>query len=336
MAIGKTTTIAARAVGWALCALTAAAILGCDVPPPVPTTADGRKVETVAVSPDEVEELAAVGNLLDCAARYRHALTVLRAYYSRIGALSKQIWAENELTNLAEARKWRYEGVPAPPAPKGESVAGAREVVLVERVIAARGDWQAALERLAELYARDGRNFRLALIRNVQQRFDPVRAYSYFLDAEVPPATLRPAEVVPQADAMFEKALTLHKQGKPLPGITDYDKQRRALMLFRRLVSEYPNSTKIAAAAFYIAEIYKEYFNEDLLAVHWYERVWQWDPHIRLPARFQAAVVYDLRLGQHAKAVQLYQEVIKHERFNLSNVRFATNRIRQLAGPEAE
>ena len=138
--------------------------------------------------------------------------------------------------------------------------------------------------------------------------------------------------VSPAADALFAKAMKLHQRGKILPGLTNYDKQRQALGLFRQLVREHPTSDKIAQAAYYVGEIYKEYFDEDVRAVHWYERAWQWQPDLLLPARFQAATVYDLRLAQYGTAVRLYQEVIKHEQFNGSNVRFARRRIEELTG----
>ncbi len=114
--------------------------------------------------------------------------------------------------------------------------------------------------------------------------------------------------------------------------LTNYGKQRKALGMFRELVRRYPNSTRIAESAYYIGDIYKEYFDEDVRAVQWYQRAWEWDPKILKPARFQAAVVYDLLLAQPGKALPLYQAVLKYEQFNGSNVNFATNRIKHLTG----
>ena len=101
-------------------------------------------------------------------------------------------------------------------------------------------------------------------------------------------------------------------------------------MKFRQLIDKYPASTKIAQSAYYIADIYKEYFDENLRALAWYERVWQWDKHITLPARSQAAFIYDFRLGRRGKAIALYQEVIKHEQFDRNRVRYAKQRIKEL------
>ena len=333
MAIGKKMAIAACGFTWILAGVTGVFLAGCDVRPRPPTTADGKRVKTVPVNPQDAEEMAGAQALLEATVRYEHALTVLQAYYFKTGAYDQQMWTERELTNLHNAQTWRYEGVEKPAPPAGQSIEQANEASLVEQVVAARENWKDALAALAGVYERSGMNFKLALIRNVQQRFDPVRAYSYFLHAEIPPATLRPADVIPEAEALFARAYKIHRAGKPLPALTDYNKQRQALLLFQKLVQQYPTSTRIALSAYYIADISKEYFNENIRAVHWYERAWQWDPNITEPARFQAAVVYDLRLAQYGKAVKLYQEAIKHEQFNQSNVSFATRRIEELTRP---
>ena len=134
---------------------------------------------------------------------------------------------------------------------------------------------------------------------------------------------------------MYKKAMKLHEEGKGFLrcGVTtNYGKQREALVLFLRLVDRHPRSTKIAMSAYYIAEIYKEYFNRDLRALAWYERAWQWNPNILKPVRFQAATVYDLRLGEKSKAVELYKQAIEHEKFNTANVTWARRRIRELTG----
>ena len=43
-----------------------------------------------------------------------------------------------------------------------------------------------------------------------------MRTYNYFLEAEIPPADLRPVEVIPQADQMYAKAIRLYEEGKGL------------------------------------------------------------------------------------------------------------------------
>jgi len=324
---------AALTGGMVVCGLLAA-LIGCDVPPPPPNTADGRPVKTVLVNPADAAEAAAVRQLRAAEAQYRQALEALRAYYEKTGNYDKQRWVEREQKNLTRSRPWKYTGLEAP-APTGRTpIENVGEPGLVEQVLAARQGWKEALAALEDHYQAEGLNFKLALIRNVQRRFDPVRTYRYFLEAEIPPASLRPTEAIAAADALYQRALKLHREGKPLPAVTDYNKQRKALLLLLELVRKYPTSTKIAKAAFYIGEIYKEYFNENIRAVHWYQRAWQWDPKLMLPARFQAAVVYDYRLAQPGKALPLYQAVLRHEQFNASNVSFAAQRIEELTRPK--
>ena len=50
------------------------------------------------------------------------------------------------------------------------------------------------------------------------------------------------------------------------------------------------------------------------------------------PARFQAAVLYDYRLHNRARALELYHDVIGHETRKISNIRFASRRIDELTG----
>ena len=305
-------------------------VAGCDKPPSAPRTADGKPVKVVAVNPADEAEKEAVYQLKSATLAYKQALKVLHAYYVKIGAFDKQLWAERELANLEQAQTFRFEGVGNPTLPPAKSVENITEAAAVEDVLAARKRWKKCLDNLEELYSKKGLNFKLALVRNIKARFDPIRTYAYFLEVEIPPANLKPTEVIPAADALFAKALKLHKRGKILPGITDYSKERKALLLFLELVRKYPRSTKIAQSAYYIGEIYKEYFNENIRAVAWYQRAWQWDPNIQLPARSQAAFVYDFRLGQHGKALALYKEVIKYEQYDWNRVRYAKQRIREL------
>jgi hypothetical protein len=250
-----------------------------------------------------------------------------------VGSLDKRTWTQREQKNLADAQTFTWEGIPQAVPPTGESIEGAEERTLVEGVVSARAAYRAAVAGLLELYtARDPAGYKTQRIANLQARLDPVRTYTYFLDAEIPPADLRPVQVDPEADAIFEKALKLHREGKPLPGITDYKRERAALLGLLKLIKEHPQSTKIAESAYYIGDIYKEYFNEDVRAVRWYERAWQWDPNIDKPARFQAATVWDLRLHNRSKAVELYRAVLEHEPYNATNLTFSRRRIAELTG----
>jgi hypothetical protein len=316
-----------------LVAVSACALTGCVAPPQPPKTVDGKLPTTLAVTPGDAAEAAAATAAESARVNYRYRLTVLNSYYARTGNMDKAKWAQQETENLDRAQTFQWSGIPEITPPVGESLANADEHLLVEYVLGARAAYLDGMRNLLTFYRnRSGDTYKVQRVSNVLDRFDPIYTYKYFLEAEMPPATNRPVQVIPKADEMYEQAVRLHEQGKglvPLLG-TSYNKQRQALLLLLDLVNTYQQSTKIAMAAFYIGEIYKEYFYENIRAVAWYKRAVQWDPNLTKPARFQAAVVADLRLYNKAEAIELYRQVIQHEQFNATNVQFSHNRIREL------
>lgn len=307
---------------------------GCDRPPSAPKLPDGEKLEVLQISPDDAEEVEAVKAAEATRVNYEYRLSVLEGFYVRNGNLVKIRWVRREAKNLQDAQVFRWEGVKVT-FPEGESLVGSEERLLVENVIAARKSWLEALAKLEKLYAARGADFKQRVIQNVQDRFDPVRTYQYFLKAEVPGPEMRPVEVIPDADRLYEEALRLYRKGKGWSRTfptTDYNDQRKALVLFRKLVAQHPRSTKIALSAFYIGEIYKEYFREYIRAVLWFQRAWEWDPFVTEPARFQAAVVYDV-LREKDQAVKCYRLAIRHDPWRLGNAEYARDRVEALTAP---
>jgi TolA-binding protein len=307
-------------------------LAGCDNPPDPIRTPEGKPVEAISVQAADPAEVAAVTAAEAARADYKYRLGVLRDYYFKVGNLDKMNEAENERKNLDQAQYFRFLGVEVT-APPGQSLANADERLLVEETLAARAGWLACLDKLDEYYRGKNETFKARLVQNVKQRFGPIQRYTYFPEAEVPGPQLRPTEVIPAADELFARAHKLFQDGKGELHFfvtTKYSKERDAAALFRELIQRYPTSTKIALAAYYIADIYKEYFNEDVRAIRWYERAWQWDPHVTEPARFQAATVYDLRLLQKPEAIECYRGALEYEQFNKSNCDFARKRLRDL------
>ena len=96
---------------------------------------------------------------------------------------------------------------------------------------------------------------------------------------------------------------------------------------------KYPDSTRIALSAYYIADIYKEYFNENLRAMWWYERAWQWDPHVPEPARFQAATVAE-RVHDYPRAIEYYKASLEYDPPRWGNAGHARDRIEKLQAGE--
>ncbi|MHC4442709.1 MAG: tetratricopeptide repeat protein [Planctomycetota bacterium] len=212
-------------------------------------------------------------------------------------------------------------------------VADRTEVDLVEDMMLHRAMYARYLRVLVNYYAEHGYEYKAIWARNELYDLAKVKPYSYILDAEVPMADLSPAESVAEADKLFEEGRALMKKGGDgIPVFYNQDTMKLALTKFKQLIDNYPASDKIDDAAFYIAEIHKEYFEEkdNLIALRWYQRAIDWNSELPYPARFQMAAVYDYRLKDHEKALEMYQEVVDHEQFNKSNVVWAKARINDL------
>ncbi len=207
-----------------------------------------------------------------------------------------------------------------------------QEVDLVESVLAHRAEYHQGLEGLRDYYRDHGYATKQSWADYELDGLRKVKAFRYLLDAEIPSDQLRPTSQIPEADALYERGQELlRKGGHGVPVFYREKVMIEAADVFQQLVEKYPNSDKIDDAAFFLGEIHKEYLpNQEPIAVKWYERAWTWNPETPHPARFQAAVVYDYRLHDRDRALELYQSVLKNETANQSNLRFATRRIQEL------
>ncbi|MBI5723488.1 MAG: hypothetical protein HZA50_05980 [Planctomycetes bacterium] len=310
---------------------------GCDArPEPPKPTWYGPKVEFIAVSPSDSEEQAAVVAAEKARVEYDFRLDVIKAYYYKVGCLDKYNWACTELNNLNESQTFRWNGLPQIIPPEKESLEGASEQLLAERVVTTKRTYLDAVEGVAKFYEKrmGSGAMQTRLVRNMQARFRPHETFVYIPEAEIPPADLKPAEVISAADALFERGLALYKDGKnlDLPAMADIPKLRKSLDVFREMIAKYPRSNKIALAAFYIGDVYRQYANNYPLAVRWLERAWQWDPHVPKPARYYAALTYDYKLHNRGRALELYRECLRLER-DYADVNYATGRISDLTQP---
>jgi hypothetical protein len=324
-----------------LLTISAVVFVGCNNTPPdvvnqkpgMPPTDDWSTPKSLMVT-DPVE-LAAVTEMEKDRANYKYCLQVLAAYYHKFGNLDKETWANSEYKNLSEAKMFQWENVPEITMPTGESVDSADERLLVERTVAAREKYIADTDNVANVLAAKSDSYKLKVIRTMQARLDPICLYPYFPESMLPPRYLRPNAQIPAADRLYQEGVQLFQEGKGWAHTfvtTSYPKERQACVRFMKLIHDYPQSTKIAMAAYYIAEINKEYFKENTLAVYWYERAWTWDPHITEPARFQAATVYDFHLHNYSKAVECYRLALKYDPYRWRNPSECEERIKALTG----
>lgn len=244
------------------------------------------------------------------------------------GCQTDSLWAEGKIQNAPVTRLDDPEGVNIPPI----QLADAREVDLVEEVLTHRAIYYRTLRVLRDYYRDHGYEDKRRWAESEIRAVERIQPFRYLYTGEVPQADLQPVESVAAADTLYTEGLALMKQGgHGVPALYREDKMLQALNKFVTLVRRYPSSDKIDDAAFYCGEIHKEYLkNQEPLAVQWYERAFTWDPNTPHPARFQAAVVYDFRLHDRSRALELYQQVLDLETDNQSNVNFSVKRIGQL------
>lgn len=224
------------------------------------------------------------------------------------------------------------ETVSQPRSSGSASAVAQQEVDLVEAVLTRRAGYHQALTDLRDYYRERGYAAKQSWADFELEGFRKVKKFRYVLEGEVASESLRPTDQIAEADALYQRGLDLMKKGGH--GVPIFYRQKtmiEAADTFKELVEKYPNSDRIDDAAFFLGEIHKEYLpNQEQISVKWYERAWTWDPATPHPARFQAAVIYDFRLHDRDRALELYRTVLKEETSNESNVRFSARRIKQL------
>lgn len=221
-------------------------------------------------------------------------------------------------------------GVDLPDIP----VADRAEVDLVEEMMMHRAMYARYLRVLATYYSEHGYETKANRARAELRDLQRIRPYRYIDDAEAPVAgKVVPATNSAEADTLYNEGIALMKKGgHGVPIFYNEQTMNLALGKFKDLVSKYPDSDKVDDACYMIAEIHKEYSKEldNSIALQWYQAALDANPSLPYPARFQMAVVYDYRMHQREKALELYQDVLENEQFNKSNVDYSKKRIREL------
>jgi TolA-binding protein len=203
------------------------------------------------------------------------------------------------------------------------------DVALVERLLAARRDYQLALEQLRKHYLAAGDIERAHWAEEELRQYHRIAKNAYRLELDVPPPTLQAAYNIPEANELYRKAMTYKDKGWG----TDYiDNQRRAELLFQQLLTSYPQSDKIADTAYQLGDIYdSRAYKQYKRAAIYFERCFQWNPNTQFDARLRAARVYDRNLNERGHAVDLYREVITHET-DPKRIQEAQKRLTELSG----
>jgi hypothetical protein len=221
------------------------------------------------------------------------------------------------------------------PAPRETDLRGLGEVGLAEELTRTRKAYDRALLALRDYYTARGTAVKLGWVDSEIQAFDKVPKIMYLTVAEIAGPNLRPIRRIEAADQLYEEGMqNKNYPAMPFPmsnpGKDAYLK--KALEKFQTIIERYPESDKIDDAAFRMGEVYSGwYYNDPTRAVECYERCWTWNPKTEHPALFNTAKIYEEKLNNRTKAVELYNRVLA-ESANEELQKQAADRIRALTG----
>jgi RNA polymerase sigma factor (sigma-70 family) len=164
------------------------------------------------------------------------------------------------------------------------------DLELVEKLLIARRDHQRALELLRGHYVKSGDREKANWAEEEIREFHRMNHHAYRLDLDVPPPTLRAAANIQEANKLFELATGFMGKGTDIEHI---DNQRRAELLLKQLLIQYPTSDKIGGAAYLLGALYEsDAFKQYHRAALYFERSTQWDPTYKNDALEHAAKLY--------------------------------------------
>jgi TolA-binding protein len=217
-----------------------------------------------------------------------------------------------------------------PPAPaKGKRTAGKGDVEIVERLLAARKEYQATMETLRAHYIGSGDIERARWAEEELVQFHRIAKHPFRLELDVPPPTLEAKYNIPEANELYRQAMKF----KDKSWGQDYiDNQHRAELLFQQLLTNYPQSDKISDAAYQLGDIYEsKAFRQYERAAAYFERCFQWNPKTHFDARMRAARLYERYQSERSHAIEIYKEVTTHET-DPKRVEEAQKRLTELSG----
>ena len=186
-----------------------------------------------------------------------------------------------------------------------------KDLPMVERLLAARKEYQLTLEALRKHYISTGDVSRARWAEDELLQFHRMSKQAFSLELDVPPPTLKGQYNIPEANKIFRYALGYKDKGW---GTEYVDNQRRAELLMQKLLTEYPQSDKISDAAYQLGDLYEgRAFKQYERAAAYFDRCYEWNPKTQHDARLRAARLYERQLNQRGKASAIYKLIIMHE-----------------------
>ena len=201
---------------------------------------------------------------------------------------------------------------------------------LVERVIAARKEYQQSLVALYDHYAKAGDRERCKWVEEELKSFHLAHKPSYRLDIlDVPPASLEPKVNVKEANDLYRQAMLYKDKGVGTDFVLN---QRRAELLLQEVLQKHPSCDKIADVAYELGDLYEgRAFRQYDRAAAYFERSAQWRKGGRTDAILRAARLYDKQLNERAKAIELYRQEIASDT-EPTRLKEAEKRLGELTG----
>jgi hypothetical protein len=203
------------------------------------------------------------------------------------------------------------------------------DVEMVERLLAARKEYQVTLESLRAHYIATGDIERARWAEEELLQFHRISKQAFRLELDVPPPTLQAHYNIPEANELYRRAMVYKDKGWG----TDYtDNQRRSELLFQQLLTNYPQSDKISDAAYQLGDIYEsKAYRQNSRAASYFERCFQWNPKTQYPARLRAARLYERNLSERNRAIEIYKEITTHET-DAQRIEEAQRKLTELSG----
>jgi tetratricopeptide (TPR) repeat protein len=204
------------------------------------------------------------------------------------------------------------------------------DYIKVERLLAARRDYQKALEDLRKHYVQTGDIERAKWAEEELIQYHRIQKRAFMLDLDVPNASLKASVNIPEANDLFKKAMGYKDKG--WMGNDYTDNQRRAELLLQQILTQYPESNKIGEVAYQLGDLYEgKAYKDYKRAALYFERSFQWNPNTQSDGRIRAARLYDKYLSERSRAMELYREVTTIE-IDPKRVAEAEKRLSEMSG----
>jgi TolA-binding protein len=216
----------------------------------------------------------------------------------------------------------------SPPA-KGKKLGAKGDVEIVERLLAARKEYQITLEALRTHYIGTGDIERGRWAEEELVQYHRIPKHAFRLELDVPPPTLDANKNIPEANELYRQAMKYKDKGW---GQDYIDNQHRAELLLQQLLTNYPQSDKLSDAAYQLGDIYEsKAFRQYERAAAYFERCFQWNPKTHFDARMRAARLYERYQSERSHAIEIYKEITTHETDH-KRVEEAQKKLTELSG----